>query len=114
MKGSFERPAVHRAAAGPSVPMVGYRRLAIRVIELAFRDLDCASPDLRRSARTFLMGHPLLFLWCDLAEIRPARVMARAGEATPRLDPRADSDAALPQTPAGVLAKLAIARSSVS
>jgi hypothetical protein len=81
--------------------MVGYRRLAIRVIELAFRDLDCASPDLRHSARVFLTGHPLLFLWCDLANIRPARVIARAGGAAP-------------QTPAGALTKLAIARSSVS
>ena len=85
----------------PVVPMVGYRRLAIRVIELAFRDLECASPDLRSSARVFLTGHPLLFLWCDLADIRPARVIARAGRATG-------------QTPAGALTKLASASSSVS
>jgi hypothetical protein len=95
-----ERPDRNRTAGGPA-PMVGYRRLAIRVIELAFRDLDCASPDLRRSAREFLTGHPLLFLWCDLADIRPARVIARAGTAPP-------------QTPADALTKLATARSSVS
>jgi hypothetical protein len=113
MKGSYERPVGHRAAGSGTLPMVGYRRLAIRVIELAFRDLDCASPDLRRSARAFLAGHPLLFLWCDLAEIRPARVMERAGEAAPRQDPGASAPAVI-QTSAGALTKLAMARSSVS
>ena len=108
-----ERGEGYRDAPCGTLPMVGYRRLAIRVIELAFRDLDCASPDLRRSARAFLTGHPLLFLWCDLAEIRAARVMARA-EARPRLDQHATFDLARGQAPAGVSAKLAIARASVS
>lgn len=60
-------------------PREGYQRLAIRVIQLALRDLNCASPALRESARVFLGGDPLLFLWCDIADIGPARVMARAG-----------------------------------
>lgn len=100
------------AASAGALPMVGYRRLATRVIELAFRDLDCASPGLRRSARAFLAGHPLLFLWCDLADIRPMRVMERAGVAQ-RPDPVAAGSVVL-QTSAGTLTKLAIARSSVS
>jgi hypothetical protein len=103
---------MNEPAAGRAVPMAGYRRLAIRVIELAFRDLDCASPDLRRSAYDFLTGHPLLFLWCDLADIRPARVIARAGRRGQHSIPGAG--AALPQTSADALAKLAIASSSVS
>ena len=94
--------------------MTGYRRLAIRVIELAFRDLDCASPDLRQSARAFLAGHPLLFLWCDLAELRPARVIARATEAR-RVPHRGHTSGLdLPQASAGVMSKLASARASVS
>ncbi len=79
-------------------PLVGYQRLAIRVIQLALRDLHCASPELRQSARVFLGGDPLLFLWCDLADIGPARVMARAGHVQP-------------STP---MARLASARASVS
>lgn len=94
--------------------MTGYRRLAIRVIELAFRDLDCASPDLRQSARAFLAGHPLLFLWCDLAELRPARVIARATEGRPVPRRRHAAGVQLSQASAGVIPKLASARASVS
>jgi len=79
-------------------PLVGYQRLAIRVIQLALRDLNCGSPELRSSARAFLAGDPLLFLWCDLADIGPAQVMARAGHIQP-------------STPT---ARLASARASVS
>jgi hypothetical protein len=79
-------------------PLVGYQRLAIRVIQLALRDLHCASPELRQTARVFLGGDPLLFLWCDLADIGPARVMARAGHVQP-------------STP---IARLASAKASVS
>jgi hypothetical protein len=97
--------------------LAGYRRLAIRVIELALRDLDCASPELRQSARTFLTHDPLLVLWCDLAEIRPARVRARAATG-PILSRRAGArahagDVTGLQAP-GDAAKLASARSSVS
>jgi hypothetical protein len=102
------------ASSGNSDLMSGYRRLAMRVIERAFRDLDCPSPDLRRSARAFLNGHPLLFLWCDLAEIRAARVIARATEALPLCPPH-DTPAGGPaQASAGDMPKLATARASVS
>lgn len=79
-------------------PLVGYQRLAIRVIQLALRDLHCASPELRQTARVFLGGDPLLFLWCDLADIGPAQVMARAGHVQP----------------SAPIARLATARASVS
>ena len=63
------------AAAG-----VTYRRLAARVIELAFRDLQapaCAAGD-RESARTFLAGSPILLHWCQVAALDPRRVIAHA------------------------------------
>jgi hypothetical protein len=39
-------------------PLVGYQRLAIRVIQQALRDLDCASPNLRETAHVFLAANP--------------------------------------------------------
>lgn len=113
-------PAARLTAApvgDPSLPLAGYRRLAIRVIQQALRDLHCGSPDLQQSARVFLGGHPLLFLWCDLAEIGPARVMARA--AAEPLWPRrrrgpASSGSAETDYASTAGAKLASARASVS
>jgi hypothetical protein len=97
-------------------PLDGYQRLALRVIQQALRDLDCASPDLRQSAHAFLAGNPLLFLWCDLAAIGPARVMARAAQGPPW--PHRGSRAPKPAGGCGqasaAMAKLASARSSVS
>ena len=55
-----------------------YRRLAIRVIELALRDLTapaCAATD-RETARAFLAGSPMLCHWCHVADIDPRRVVA--------------------------------------
>lgn len=93
---------------------VGYRRLALRVIDQALRDLESSDPNLSGSALAFLTGDPLLFLWCDLAEIGPSRIMARAaaqgaGGRCVRLAP----DARDGQTSA-TLPKLARAWSSVS
>jgi len=114
MQRAWERRDSNRTVSR-GVSMVGYRRLAVRVIELAFRDLECASPALRLSARAFLAGHPALFLWCDLAEIRAARVIARAGQQDqPASGGAANVSEPLGQTAAGALTKLAIARSSVS
>jgi hypothetical protein len=68
--------------------LTGYRRLAIRVIAQAFRDLHRGSPDLQRSAFDFLSGAPTLDLWCELANIQPARVSAKVAPApTRRLSP---------------------------
>lgn len=59
---------------------VTYRRLAAGVIERAFKDMMapvCATGD-RESAREFLAGSPMLFLWCRVAALDPHRVIAHA------------------------------------
>jgi len=57
-----------------------YRRLAVRVIELAFKDIAASTcpPGDRLSAREFLAGSLMLFHWCRVASLDPYRVMARA------------------------------------
>ena len=55
-----------------------YRRLAIRVIAQAFRDLRRGPPELRLSALEFLTDDTRLEMWCGLAEIGTGRVSARA------------------------------------
>lgn len=54
--------------------VAAYRRLALRVIQQALFDLDCASPLLRESARAFLSGDPPFDLWCDIAQVVPSCV----------------------------------------
>jgi hypothetical protein len=78
-------------------PLSGYRRLSVRVIEQALRDVVAApgSAPERHSARVFLAGSPMLHLWCQLAALDPARVVAYAidlvenrstfGQMTPRV-----------------------------
>jgi hypothetical protein len=59
------------------------RHLAVRVIELAFRDL--ASSGLRsnqESARLFLAGSSMLDHWCAVADLDPAWMIARANQLT--------------------------------
>lgn len=94
----------------------GYRRLALRVIATAFRDLRGSSPDLRSNARAFLTGQPMLFLWCDVAQIGPAGVMARAEDTAASPETRlrgARRKNGRPQSDTG-MARLARARASVS
>ena len=60
------------------------RHLAVRVIELAFRDL-ASSAGLRRhqeSARLFLAGSSMLDHWCAVADLDPAWMIARANQLT--------------------------------
>ena len=57
-----------------------YRHLAVRVIDQAFRDLaspagSAAGPE---SARTFLAGTSMLHHWCEVADLNPEWLMARA------------------------------------
>lgn len=56
------------------------RHLAARIIQQAFRDL--ASPAGSRcdqeSARVFLSGSSMLSHWCAVADLDPARLVARA------------------------------------
>jgi hypothetical protein len=56
------------------------RRLAVRVIHQAFRDLSGAAGSRadRDSARDFLSGSPMLYRWCDLADLEPASMIVRA------------------------------------
>jgi hypothetical protein len=70
--------AVVTANAGPC------RHLAVRVIELAFRDL-ASSAGLRsdqESARVFLAGSSMLHHWCAVADLDPAQMIARANRLT--------------------------------
>lgn len=63
-----------------------YRRLAVRVIERAFRDITaptCAAGD-RSSAREFLAGSSMLLHWCSVADIDPRYVIARASSLAKR------------------------------
>lgn len=57
-----------------------YRYLAVRVIEQAFRDLaspagSAAGPE---SAREFLAGTSMLQHWCEVADLNPEWLVARA------------------------------------
>jgi hypothetical protein len=56
------------------------RHLAVRVIEQAVRDLSAsdASDADRESARGFLSGSPMLYRWCELANVNPSWMMGRA------------------------------------
>jgi hypothetical protein len=73
-----------RGRAGPSdcsvAATVGYQRLAMRVIQRAFKDMiapACAAGD-RESARRFLAGSPMLLLWCSVAALDSRSVIVRA------------------------------------
>ena len=56
------------------------RHLAVRVIERAVRDLSAsgASDADRESARGFLSGSPMLYRWCELANVSASWMMGRA------------------------------------
>ena len=60
-------------AASYAGGLLPYRRLAVRVIEQALRDLAgrAESSHDRDSARAFLSGSPMLSMWCEVAEIDP-------------------------------------------
>jgi CspA family cold shock protein len=67
--------------ASPAATVVRpYRQLAVRVIDRALR--DAADPGQsttdRESARAFLAGSSMLHLWCEVAELDPRWMMARA------------------------------------
>ena len=64
----------------------GYRRLAARVIERAFRDLEAGdtSGSDREGAQAFLSGSPMLDHWCELAGLNPKRLVSYAQQADVR------------------------------
>lgn len=57
-----------------------YRHLAVRVIDQAFRDLASPAglPADQASARAFLAGSSMLYHWCEVADLDPAWMVARA------------------------------------
>lgn len=59
---------------------LAYRRLAMRVIERAFRDVSPQGRGARerQTAREFLGGSVMLFHWCQVARLDPRRVIATA------------------------------------
>ena len=56
------------------------RHLAVCVIQQAVRDLSgaAASQADQESARTFLSGSPMLYRWCEVANLNAARTVAHA------------------------------------
>ena len=57
-----------------------YRYLAVRIIDQAFRDLaspagSAAGPE---SAREFLADTSMLYHWCEVADLNPECLVARA------------------------------------
>lgn len=56
------------------------RHLAVRVIHQAFRDLSgfAGSRADQATAREFLSGSPMLYRWCELADLEPASMIVRA------------------------------------
>jgi hypothetical protein len=56
------------------------RHLAVGVIQQAVRDLSgaAASQADQESARTFLSGSPMLYRWCEVANLNAARTVAHA------------------------------------
>jgi hypothetical protein len=57
-----------------------YRHLAVRVIDQAFRDLanPIGSIADQESARVFLAGSSMFYHWCEVADLDPAWMVARA------------------------------------
>jgi hypothetical protein len=66
--------------SGDTCSTEAYRRLSVRVIDQALRDI-AAAPGLASdstSARAFLSGSPMLDLWCEVAALDPSRIVAYA------------------------------------
>jgi hypothetical protein len=91
----------------PSREGAACRHLAVRVIEQAVRDLSAsgASDADRESARGFLSGSPMLYQWCEVANLnaswmmdRATRLMARSGRLRIRTTSHNDSSASLART----------------
>ena len=86
----------------PSREGAACRHLAVRVIEQAVRDLSAsgASDADRESARGFLSGSPMLYQWCEVANLnaswmvgRAMRLVARSGRLRIRTASQDDSSA---------------------
>jgi hypothetical protein len=81
--GNAEHAAMRRVAwREPASRAEGapYRHLAVRVIDQAFRDLaiPTGSAAGQESAREFLAGNSMLYHWCEVADLNPVWLVARA------------------------------------
>lgn len=67
----------HLTTAEPTCAEAACRHLAVCVIERAVRDLSAsdASDADRESARGFLCGSPMLYRWCELANVNASWTM---------------------------------------
>ncbi len=74
MRRAAWREPASRAEGAP------YRHLAVRVIAQAFRDLaiPTGSAAGQESARKFLAGNSMLYYWCEVADLNPVSLVARA------------------------------------
>jgi len=74
MRRAAWREPASRAEGAP------YRHLAVRVIAQAFRDLaiPTGSAAGQESARKFLAGNSMLYHWCEVADLNPVWLVARA------------------------------------
>lgn len=74
MRRAAWREPASRAEGAP------YRHLAVRVIDQAFRDLaiPTGSAAGQESAREFLAGNSMLYHWCEVADLDPMWLVARA------------------------------------
>lgn len=74
MRRTAWREPASRAEGAP------YRHLAVRVIDQAFRDLaiPTGSSAGQESAREFLAGNSMLYHWCEVANLDPMWLVARA------------------------------------
>ena len=63
---------------------VPYRRVAMRVISQAFRDLEC--PSEAAAARAFLTGSPMLHHWSAVAAVDATSIIEHARLLIARLD----------------------------
>ena len=70
----------HHTSGGPADLEAACRHLAVRVIYQAFRDLSgsTGSGADRESAREFLSGSPMLYRWCEIADLEPTSMIVRA------------------------------------
>ena len=64
------------------------RHLAARVIDQACRDLSAPAGSRadRESAREFLSGSPMLYRWCEVADLEPSSMIVRAARLVAQSD----------------------------
>lgn len=74
------RGILYRQPSAVATEGTPWRHLAVRVIDQAFRDLanSAGSRADQESARTFLAGSRMFRRWCEVADLDPVWMLARA------------------------------------